>query len=86
MVSGFSQRLGLDFDQTFTLVVKPATIQVVLHLASLHKWSVHQLDVKNTFLHGSLSEEVYFQQPPGFVDKVHSDHICILSKYLYGLK
>ena len=56
VVCGFSQRPGLDFDQTFSPVVKPATIRTVLHLAAARNWPVHQLDVKNAFLHGDLTE------------------------------
>ena len=86
VVRGFSQRPGLDFDQTFSPVVKPATIRMVLHLAAARDWPVHQLDVKNAFLHGDLTEKVYCQQPAGFVDPAHPDDICLLQKSLYGLK
>lgn len=56
VVRGFSQRPGLDFDQTFSPVVKPATIRTVLHLAAARDWPVHQLNIKNAFLHGDLTE------------------------------
>lgn len=65
VVRGFSQRPGVDFHQTFSPVVKPATIRTVLHLAATRRWPVHQLDVKNAFLHGDLAERVYCHQPPG---------------------
>jgi hypothetical protein len=67
-------------------VVKPATIRTVLTLASSRQWPVHQLDVKNAFLHGELQERVYCQQPSGFIDSMHPDHVCLLSKSLYGLR
>jgi hypothetical protein len=67
-------------------VVKPATIRTVLHLAATRRWPVHQLDVKNAFLHGNLSERVYCHQPAGFIDTAHPDHVCQLIKSLYGLK
>jgi hypothetical protein len=86
VVRGFSQRPGVDFQQTFSLVIKPATIRTVLHLAAIRRWTVHQLDVKNAFLHGDLAERVYCHQPAGFVDKDHPDHVCLLVKSLYGLK
>jgi hypothetical protein len=86
VVHGFTQRAGIDFNQTFSPVVKPVTIRTVLHLAASRDWPVHQLDVKNAFLHGELAERVYCQQPVGFVDKDKPDHVCLLSKSLYGLK
>ena len=49
-------------------------------------WSLHQMDVKNAFLHGDLQEEVYMEQPPGYVHVVHHEFVCRLKKALYGLK
>jgi len=76
----------VDFDETFSLVVKPATIRTVLSLALSHRWPIHQLDVKNTFLHGNPSETMYCQQPSGFENPAHPDFVCLLKKSLYGLK
>ena len=55
VVRGFSQRPDIDFHQTFSPVVKPATVRTV-HLAATRRWPVHQLDVKKAFLHGDLAE------------------------------
>ncbi|GJS28373.1 ribonuclease H-like domain-containing protein [Tanacetum coccineum] len=87
LVANVSTQLeGVDVDETFSLVVKPGTIQIVLSLATSRHWPIHQLDVKNDFLHGDLSETVYMHQPPGFQDSVHPDYVCLLQRCLYGLK
>ncbi|GJR95985.1 ribonuclease H-like domain-containing protein [Tanacetum coccineum] len=86
VANGSTQIVGIDVDETFSPVVKPATIRTVLSLAISRHWPVHQLDVKNAFLHGSLSKTVYMHQPPGFRDPRHPDHVCLLQRSLYGLK
>jgi hypothetical protein len=67
-------------------VVKQGTIRTVLSIAASRQWPIHQLDVKNAFLHGHLEETVYCEQPPDFVDPAHPDYVCLLQKSLYGLK
>jgi hypothetical protein len=59
VLRGFTQRPGVDYDETFSPVVKPATVHTVLSLPVSRSWPVHQLDVKNVFLHGTLLETVY---------------------------
>ncbi|GKE51107.1 ribonuclease H-like domain-containing protein, partial [Tanacetum coccineum] len=80
------QQLGVDFDETFSPVVKPAIIHTVLSLVVPRQWPIHQLDVKNDFLNGDLFETVYMHQPPGFVDHRYPYHVYLLQRSLYGLK
>nr|GEY74935.1 ribonuclease H-like domain-containing protein [Tanacetum cinerariifolium] len=71
VANGSSQQLGIDCDETFSPVVKPATIRTVLSLVVSRKWPIHQLYIKNAFLNEDLSETVYMHQPLGFVDPRH---------------
>nr|GEW35817.1 hybrid signal transduction histidine kinase M [Tanacetum cinerariifolium] len=73
-----NQQHGVDFDETFSSVVKPATIRTILSLAVSRQWPIHQLDVKNAFLNSDLSETLYMYQPPGFVDSRYPNHALSL--------
>jgi len=86
VAKGFHQEAGIDFTETFSPVIKHATIRLVLSVAMMKQWEIHQLDVKNAFLHGTLSETVYMEQPPGFKDSQRPHHVCLLKKSLYGLR
>ena len=86
MVKGFQQKKGVDFDEIFAPVVKMTCIRTVLSIAASMNLEVEQLDVKTTFLHGDLEEEIYMQQPEGFVKRGKDHLVCQLKKSLYGLK
>ncbi|KAJ9566714.1 hypothetical protein OSB04_002680 [Centaurea solstitialis] len=86
VVNGKSQTVGIDCHKTFSPVVKPATRRTVLSLVVSQAWPIHQLDVKNAFLHGDLHESVFMHQPPGFVDNRFWSHVYRLGKSLYRLK
>jgi histone deacetylase 1/2 len=86
VTKGFKQRFGIDYEDTFSPVVKMASIRIILSVAISRGWSLRQLDIQNAFLHGILEEEVYMKQPPGYEDKNKPGFVCKLDKALYGLK
>lgn len=81
---GFTQCYGIAYTETFSPVVKFASIRTLLALAAEHKMYMKQFDVKTAFLYGDLEEQVYMKQPIGFGDG--TDRVCKLIKSLYGLK
>ena len=86
VVQGYAKRIGIDFDETFTPTARITSIRVVLALVGHHGWPIYQMDVKSAFLNGDLQEEVYVEQPPGFVIAGKHDMVYRLHKALYGLK
>ena len=84
VAKGFKQRYGIDYEDTFSPVVKIATVRLVLSVAVSRGWCLRQLDVQNAFLHGVLEEEVYMKQPPGFEKDPRM--VCKLDKAIYGFK
>lgn len=85
VAKGFHQQAGTDFTETCSPVVKPVTVRTVLTLAVTHKWPIQQIDVNNAFLNGTLEEEVFMLQPPGF-EAADKTLVCKLNKAIYGLK
>ncbi len=86
MAKGFRQRERIDYFNTYAPVARITSICVLIALTSIYKLVVHQMDVKTAFLNGNLDEEVYMDQPEGFVLPGNERKVCKLIKSLYGLK
>ena len=86
VVKDYAQSKGLDYDETFAPTAKMVTIRTVIALAAHHQWPIYQMDIKSAFLNGTLEEEVYVEQPPGFAVPGSASKVCKLKKALYGLK
>ena len=83
---GYAQIEGIDFEETFAPVARMEAIRTILAYACSKRIKVYQMDVKSTFLNGELEEEVYIEQPQGFLLSEHGDFVCRLKRALYGLK
>jgi hypothetical protein len=86
VVKGFAQNKGIYFDEIFSPVVNMTSIRTILSLMEVKYLHLEQLDVKTTFLHGDLEEEIYMQQPHGYEVKGKKNSLCTLKTRLYGLK
>ncbi|KAM5569751.1 hypothetical protein ABKV19_016986 [Rosa sericea] len=86
VAKGYSQQPGVDFHETYAPVARLDTIRALIALAAQKNWSLYQLDVKSAFLNGVLNEEVYVEQPQGFVIENEEQKVYKLKKALYGLK
>ncbi|KAE8688933.1 Detected protein of confused Function [Hibiscus syriacus] len=88
VAKGFTQVPGIDFQNTFSPVVKFSTVYVLLTMAVARGWVLRQVDINNAFLNGDLHEDVYMQQPPGFehFDSDGNPLVCKLQKALYGIR
>ena len=86
VAKGYSQVSGIDFGDMFSHVAKVTSIRLLSSIAGTFDFEVEQMNVKTTFLHGDLEEEIYMKQPEGFAVKGRKELVCKLKKSLYGLK
>nr|CAN78876.1 hypothetical protein VITISV_033245 [Vitis vinifera] len=84
VAKGFTQEYGIDYEETFAPVARISSVRALLAVAAARQWDLFQMDVKNAFLNGDLSEADYMQPPPGL--SVESNKVCHLRRALYGLK
>lgn len=82
VAKGFTQIFGLDYGDTFSPVAKMASVRLFLSMAAICHWPLHQLDIKNAFLYGDLTKEVYMEQPPGIVAQGESLGLVLLSSQI----
>ncbi|GKA88615.1 zinc finger, CCHC-type containing protein [Tanacetum coccineum] len=86
VIQGFKQKSGINYFDTYALVARISTIRLLIAITSINSLIIHQMDVKTTFLNGKLDEEVYMNQPQGFILPGNENKVCKLIKSLYGLK
>ncbi|GJV05883.1 retrotransposon protein, putative, ty1-copia subclass [Tanacetum coccineum] len=86
VAKGFTQTYGVDYEETFSPVADIRAIRILIAIAAYYDYEIWQMDVKTAFLNGHLSEEVYMEQPEGFVNPKYHNHVCKLKRSIYGLK
>ena len=86
VVKGYSQRQGIDYDEVFAPVACLETIRLLISLTTQNQWRIFQMDVKSVFLNGYLKEDLYVEQPIGYVVEGQEDKVLKLKKTLYSLK
>ena len=86
VAKGYKQRESIDYGEVFALVARLETIRLMISLAAQHRWKIYQLDVKSAFLNGFLEEEIYVEQPLGYIEAENDGKVYKLKKALYGLK
>ncbi|GJT93156.1 retrotransposon protein, putative, ty1-copia subclass [Tanacetum coccineum] len=86
VAKGFTQTYGVDYEETFSPVADISAVRILIAIAAYYDYEIWQMDVKTAFLNGFLEEEIYMEQPEGFIDPNHPSKVCKLQRSIYGLK
>ena len=86
MAKGYSQREGIDYEETFSPVAMIKSFRILLSITAKLDYEIWQMDVKTAFLNGNLDDDIYMEQPEGFIEKGQDNKVCRLWKSIYGLK
>ena len=86
MAKGYTQKEGIDYEETFSLVAMLKSIRILLVVAASLDYEIWHMDVKTTFLNGTLEEDIYMQQPEGFIARGQEHMACKLQRSIYRLK
>ncbi|GJT59368.1 retrotransposon protein, putative, ty1-copia subclass [Tanacetum coccineum] len=86
VAKGYTQTPGIDYEETFSPVADIRAIRILIAIAAYYDYEIWQMDVKTAFLNGYLNEEVYMEQPEGFVNPKYPNRVCKLKRSIYGLK
>ena len=83
---GYTQWLGIDFEETFSPVAMPKSIRILLAISAYYDYEIWQMDVTTAFLNSNLDKEIYMEQPEGFISSGSKQKVCKLQRSIYGLK
>ena len=86
MAKGYTQKEGIDYEETFSPIAMLKFIRILLSIAGYYDYEIWQMDVNTAFLNGNLGEEIYMMQPEGFIAKNQERMVCKLKRSIYGLK
>nr|GFD03750.1 retrotransposon protein, putative, Ty1-copia subclass [Tanacetum cinerariifolium] len=86
VAKGCTQTYGIDYEETFSHVAGIRAIRILIAIATYYDYKIWQMDVKTAFLNGRLDEDIYMEQPEGYVDPKYPNRVCKLQRSIYGLK
>ena len=85
VAQGFTQTFRVNYDETYTLIIRMTSLWTICAIAACNNWPIHQMDVDVAYLNATLENLIYMQKPPGYYED-KTEHVLLLKKCLYGLK